>query len=241
MTYKGGAVIIESDFKSEIPESVKEAIFEASKKLPFSVFWHISARNTIGKKQHANMPQNMFLGKNLPLQDLLGHPKCRIFVSRCSMESVLIATYHGVPIICLPATHFDESVASFVEKHGTGVILPRKNITGKLLFNAISGVSNDPSFRGISRHLAETLRDQPETPGDRFIFAIQNLERHRDHKHYSQVKKQNFISTHYWDVCIALTLVVILFLFTLSCGLWFIFHTFSDSITVVNVDRKKII
>ncbi|XP_046403968.1 UDP-glucuronosyltransferase 2C1-like [Ischnura elegans] len=239
--YKSGAVVIELDFKFKIPEVVKKAVIELSKNLPFSVFWQRASRNPSEEIKDSGLPENLFVGKNLPLQDLLGHPRSRIFVSRCSMDSVLIATYHGVPIICLPGTHFDESVASFVEKHGIGVILPRKTITGMLLFKAISEVTNDVSFRGIARHLAETLRDQPETPGDRLIFAIENLERHRDHRHYSQVKKQNFISTHYWDVCIALTLVAVLFFSVLGCGICFLFQSFSHHSETLNTSSKKII
>lgn len=36
------------------------------------------------------------------LQDVLGHPHTKAFVSHCGMHSVNEAAYHGVPLVALP-------------------------------------------------------------------------------------------------------------------------------------------
>ena len=38
----------------------------------------------------------------LPQQDLLGHPKARLFMSHAGLSSIEEAVYHGVPLIVLP-------------------------------------------------------------------------------------------------------------------------------------------
>ena len=59
----------------------------------------------------------MHLGDNvkvsswLPQNDILGHPKTRLFIGHAGMNGMLEAAYHGVPMICVPffGDQFDNS------------------------------------------------------------------------------------------------------------------------------------
>ena len=38
----------------------------------------------------------------LPQNDILGHPKTRLFIGHAGLNGMLESTYHGVPMICSP-------------------------------------------------------------------------------------------------------------------------------------------
>lgn len=61
-------------------------------------------------------PENVFIGKWLPQENILSHPKLTLFMSHCGLGSVAEAKYHGVPIVGLPlgidqSTNADSIVA----------------------------------------------------------------------------------------------------------------------------------
>ena len=94
--------------------------------------------------------KSLTLGKNvkatswLPQNDILGHPKTRLFIGHAGMNGMLEACYHGVPMICVPffGDQFDNSVAA---KHfGIGEFLYKETITKETLLNVINTVLNNP-------------------------------------------------------------------------------------------------
>jgi hypothetical protein len=54
----------------------------------------------------------------LLLQDVLGHPHTKAFVSHCGMHSVNEAAYHGVPLVALPF-QFEQVCAVLLKRQET--------------------------------------------------------------------------------------------------------------------------
>ena len=48
------------------------------------------------------MRDNVKLMSWLPQNDILGHPKTRLFIGHAGLNGILETTYHAVPIICSP-------------------------------------------------------------------------------------------------------------------------------------------
>ena len=48
------------------------------------------------------MSDNVKLLPWLPQNDILGHPKTRLFIGHAGLNGILESTYHGVPMICSP-------------------------------------------------------------------------------------------------------------------------------------------
>ena len=87
---------------------------------------------------------NVKVSSWLPQNDILGHPKTRLFIGHAGMNGMLEAGYHGVPMICVPffGDQFDNSVAA---KHvGIAEVLYKEMINEKSLVNAINTVLNKP-------------------------------------------------------------------------------------------------
>lgn len=73
-----------------------EILYAAVKALNYPVIWKFNGF----ERPHANA--NLLIRDWVPQNDLLGHPKCRLFVSHGGINGVLEAAYHGVPIAGYP-------------------------------------------------------------------------------------------------------------------------------------------
>ena len=49
-----------------------------------------------------SVSDNVKLLSWLPQNDILGHPKTRLFIGHAGLNGMLESTYHGVPMICSP-------------------------------------------------------------------------------------------------------------------------------------------
>ena len=49
-----------------------------------------------------SVSDNVKLLSWLPQNDILGHPKTRLFIGHAGLNGILESTYHGVPMICSP-------------------------------------------------------------------------------------------------------------------------------------------
>ena len=48
------------------------------------------------------IPYNVKIFKELPINDLLAHPKVKVYVTHCGHNSQMEALYHGIPMVCIP-------------------------------------------------------------------------------------------------------------------------------------------
>ena len=54
------------------------------------------------KDSYENLPSNIKISKWLPQQDILAHPKTRLFVTHGGLFSTQEANYFGVPLVGMP-------------------------------------------------------------------------------------------------------------------------------------------
>jgi glucuronosyltransferase len=91
-----------------------------------------------------NKPDNVFIGKWLPQDDILAHPKIKLFISHCGFGGIAEAKHHGVPIIGLPLFGDQASNAASVEQEGWGVKLDIATMTEVSLKSSIEEVLTNP-------------------------------------------------------------------------------------------------
>ena len=48
------------------------------------------------------VPTNVLVAKSVPQQDILAHPKTRLFVTHGSINAAMESVFHGVPMVTMP-------------------------------------------------------------------------------------------------------------------------------------------
>ncbi|XP_035666856.1 UDP-glucuronosyltransferase 2B33-like [Branchiostoma floridae] len=186
-----------------MPAEIADMLAAAFARLPQKVVW-----------RYAGTPPPS-LGPNtktmewVPQNDLLAHPKTKVFVSHCGYNGVAEAMYHGVPLVGMPLflDQFD-NIARMVAR-GMGVSLDIHKVTSKEVYRAISTVISDPSYKEKANQISTHLRDQPQSPMERAVWWIEHVIKHGGLPHLrSRAPELPFYQYYLLDV-IALIVAVI--------------------------------
>ena len=80
----------------------------------------------------------------MPQNDILGHPKTRLFIGHAGLNGILESIYHGVPMICSPffGDQFDNAQAA--RDAGFAEVLQLGKATAEQLVSVINTVLTDP-------------------------------------------------------------------------------------------------
>ncbi|XP_044188877.1 UDP-glucuronosyltransferase 2B31-like [Thunnus albacares] len=191
-----------------LPEDVAEDIAAAFAQLPQKVIWRHKG------KRPSTLGNNTLLLDWLPQNDLLGHPKTRVFVAHGGTNGVLEASYHGVPLVGLPLM-FDQHDNFFRMKvRGVAKVLDILTLNKDNFLEALKEVLYEPSYREKMKALSNLHRDQPMKPLDRAIFWIEFVMRHKGAPHLrTESYKMSRIQYHSIDV-VAFLLAIILLVVT---------------------------
>lgn len=193
----------------KLPDDIAEEIAAAFAKLPQKVIWRHK-----GKKPSTTGNNTLILDW-LPQNDLLGHPKTRVFVAHGGTNGIQEAIYHGVPLVGLPLM-FDQPDNFFrMQARGVAKVLDIATVNKENFLEALKEVLYGPSYREKMKELSSLQRDQPLSPLDRAIFWIEFVMRHKGAAHL-RTESYKMSSIQYYSVDVAaFLLAVILLLFTI--------------------------
>ncbi len=80
----------------------------------------------------------------MPQQDLLGHPRAKLFINHGGLNSKQEAVYHGVPFIALPIFSDQPINAQRAEADGYAIRLDWNSLNGQIFFDAIQEILKNP-------------------------------------------------------------------------------------------------
>uniref|UniRef100_A0A3Q2ZNA7 UDP-glucuronosyltransferase n=1 Tax=Kryptolebias marmoratus TaxID=37003 RepID=A0A3Q2ZNA7_KRYMA len=191
----------------KLPEDVTEDIAAAFAELPQKVIWRHK-----GKKP-STLGNNTLILDWLPQNDLLGHPKTRVFVAHGGTNGVQEAIYHGVPLVGLPLL-FDQQDNFFrMASRGVAKVLDYGTVNKDIFLEALKEVLYEPSYMEKMKQLSSLHRDQPMKPLDQAMFWIEFVMRHKGAAHLrTESYKMSTIQYYSIDV-MAFLLAVILLVF----------------------------
>uniref|UniRef100_A0A8C6U307 UDP-glucuronosyltransferase n=1 Tax=Neogobius melanostomus TaxID=47308 RepID=A0A8C6U307_9GOBI len=194
---------------SKLPAHITEEIAVAFAQLPQKVIWRY-----LGKRP-ANLGNNTLLVEWFPQNDLLGHPKTRVFVAHGGTNGVQEAIYHGVPIIGLPLFFDQPENLSRLKSKGGAVMLDIATLDRQVLGDALKTVLNEVSYTNNMKRLSRLHRDQPLSPMDQAVFWIEFVIRHKGASHLkSHSVTLSWAAYHSLDVIAALLSTCLLFMWT---------------------------
>ncbi|XP_074490132.1 UDP-glucuronosyltransferase 2C1-like [Sebastes fasciatus] len=189
----------------ELPQDVAEEIAAAFAQLPQKVVWRY-----IGQRP-ANLGNNTLMVNWLPQNDLLGHPKTRVFVAHGGTNGVQEAIYHGVPVVGLPLFFDQPDNLSRIRAKGGAVIVDIAELDRHIFADALKTALYNSSYRENMQRLSRLHRDQPMKPLDQAVFWIEYVIRHKGARHLqTQSNKMSWFVYNSVDVIAALLAVVLL-------------------------------
>uniref|UniRef100_A0A674PDT4 UDP glucuronosyltransferase 5 family, polypeptide B4 n=1 Tax=Takifugu rubripes TaxID=31033 RepID=A0A674PDT4_TAKRU len=198
-------------FIAELPQDLADKVAAAFAKMPQKVIWRYK-----GAKP-ATLGNNTLLVDWMPQNDLLGHPKTKLFE----------ALYHGVPIIGLPLIFDQPDNVHRLEVRGAGKVLDFFTMTEEIFFQGIQEVLNDPSYRMNMQRLSRLHRDAPMKRMDSALFWIEFVMRHKGAAHLrTESDRLPWYSYHSVDVMLFLAGITLLFFMTFAalvrclCSRW---------------------
>ena len=154
------------------PEEVIVKFFEAFSKLNQTVLVRFFIPDGI------KVPQNVKVSSWLPQNDILGHPKTKLFITHCGNNGQYEALYNGVPMIGFPlfGDHIQNCHRTY--KKGFGLEMRVQDFTSDQLFQNIQEVLNNPKYRSTIGKASEVFRDQPMNGREKGAFWVEHVIKH---------------------------------------------------------------
>ncbi|TWW60642.1 UDP-glucuronosyltransferase 3A1-like [Takifugu flavidus] len=148
--------------------------------VPQGVLWRYDPQRW---PSHLDRPSNLRLVDWLPLNDLLGHTKARLFITHGGQNSLLQAVYHAVPVLAIPlfGDQFDNVVRA--ETKGLGLSIKPTLITRERLRSAIQTLMHDRRFKSSALSLSRIHRSHPIPPALRLIHWVEHILHSRGGAH----------------------------------------------------------
>ncbi|XP_018024289.1 UDP-glucosyltransferase 2-like [Hyalella azteca] len=156
---------------SDIPARAKMEFVEAFRRLPQKIIWKYEADDL-------DLPPNVLTRPWLPQQDILGHPKTRVFISHCGIMGAQEAKYHGVPVLAVPIAFDQHRNAARMVRQKVAISLSWNTVTADQIVDALNILVNDTSYSERLRRTSAVLQDQKESPADRAVWWVEYVIRH---------------------------------------------------------------
>ncbi|KAJ7985977.1 hypothetical protein DPEC_G00346050 [Dallia pectoralis] len=204
----------------QLPRDVADEIAFSFAQLPQKVIWRYK-----GDRPTA-LGNNTLLVDWLPQNDLLGHPKTRLFVSHGGTNGIFEAIYHSIPMVGVPLVFDQHDNLSRMKAKGAATVVDIATLDRNIFSRALTEVLHEPSYKMNMQRLSELHRDVPMKPLDSALFWIEFVMRHKGAAHLrTESYRMPWYSYHSVDVmAFLLTVVLILLLATFVIVRWLLFR-----------------
>ncbi|XP_054754852.1 UDP-glucuronosyltransferase 2B33-like isoform X2 [Lytechinus pictus] len=196
-----------------MPQRLNDVFASVFANLPQKVIWQLPDNSP------TTLSQNIKTMGWLPQNDLLGHPRTKLFIYQGGNNGLYEALYHGVPTLVLPVFADQLCVASRVTEKGMGSSLDIHTLSAENLDKAIRMILSNNTYAETAKRLSAIYRDRPETPAERAAFWVEHVIKFGGKYMESPAKRLNFIQLSLLDVIAFLIfcLVVVLAIIFFSC------------------------
>jgi UDP:flavonoid glycosyltransferase YjiC (YdhE family) len=165
--------------------------------------------------ENVKVNRHKFLVKKwFPQDDLLAHPKVKLFITHGGLLSGSEAVYHGKPLIVIPIFGDQKLNAARTELSGFGVRVDYANLTEKSLTWALNEVLMKEKYSTRVKELSKRFRDRPQHPVDIAKFYVEYVIKNKGaHFMQSSATHLNFIELHNLDVILIFAIALLLVLY----------------------------
>lgn len=168
---------------------------------------------------------NVYVGEWLPQRDILAHPKTLAFVTHGGFNSYLESSFAGVPMVPIPLFGDQWANAKRGERHGMAIALDKLSLSAQLLTDALSTITQEPSYMENAKRLSGMLRKKPLKAEDVFLGWVEFLAEYKELPNLEPFAiQQSWLEYNLWDVMagVSITALLLFWLFqrTLRTYYW---------------------
>ncbi|XP_022223491.2 UDP-glycosyltransferase UGT5-like [Drosophila obscura] len=209
-----GAILLSlgSNVKAEhIQTDTVQKMFNVISKLKHKVIWKWDdLENTPGKSA------NILYAKWLPQDDILAHPKIRLFITHAGKGGVTEAQYHGKPMLALPVFGDQPGNADAMVSQGFGLSLSLLTLEEQSFRDTILEILDNPKYNQAVKAFSSLYRDRPLSARQTLLYWVDYVIRHHGAPHLqSPVVHMSLIEAHNLDIY-ALLLGILFIIYWIS-------------------------
>ncbi|KAL1461102.1 hypothetical protein WDU94_013033 [Cyamophila willieti] len=157
----------------------RKAFLKAFARLPaYRVLWKWETDNVM-----EGQPENVLLRKWMPQQDVLAHPKVKLFMMQGGLQSLQEAYNYGVKVICIPMFGDQDLNCQRVNKIKTGIALEFNDLNEENIYQALKTVLENPVFSENMQYYSALSKDTPMSPMQKSMWWIEYVLRHEGVAH----------------------------------------------------------
>lgn len=171
------------------------ALHNVFKQLKQQVIWKFENENL------KDLPQNVYISKWLPQNDILAHKNIKLFITHGGLGSMIEARYYGVPILGIPVYGDQMANIDIAVNEGWAVKLDYADLNEDTLRMKIEEILLNSSYSEKIKYLSSIYRDRPVSALENAVFWTEYVIRHKGAKHIqSNSIHLNFFQLHSLDV-----------------------------------------
>ncbi|XP_046585156.1 2-hydroxyacylsphingosine 1-beta-galactosyltransferase-like [Haliotis rubra] len=195
----------------DLDAATAQAFVDAFKSLPQRVIWRY------GGTKVPPVPDNVRIMKWIPQNDLLGHPKVRLFLNHGGISGVMEAIYHGIPMVAIPIFGDQFDIVARIVAKGMGLRIDVTNITKASILSSVQQVLGDRRFYDTSKKMSAIMKSREQHPMRRTVYWINYILDHGGQHLRPASRDLNFLQYFLLDVITCIVGVVVVFLWVLKC------------------------
>ncbi|KAH8317785.1 hypothetical protein KR074_010261 [Drosophila pseudoananassae] len=215
---KNGAILFSlgSNLKGDfIKPEVVTTIFKGLSSIKQQVIWKWDDLDNVPGKS-----ANILYKKWLPQDDILAHPKLKLFITHAGKGGVSEAQYHGVPMLALPVFADQPANAEKVAESGYGLNLVLNTLEVDEFKAAIKELIENPKYAQKLKSFSQLYRDRPLTAQESVVYWTEYVIRHHGAPHLqSPLVKMTFIASNNLDIYVLAGLILYI-IFIVSKLFW---------------------
>ncbi|XP_041663088.1 UDP-glucuronosyltransferase-like [Cheilinus undulatus] len=189
---------------SNMPEEKAKQFFEAFRQLPQRVLWRYTGNLP------KDVPKNVKLMKWLPQNDLLAHPKAKVFITHGGTHGIYESICNAVPMLMFPLFGDQSDNVQNMVAHGVAEKLGIYDVTTEKLLAALNKIIHDKSYKENMVKMSGIHLDRPVQPLELAVYWTEFVMRHKGASHLRVAAHDlNWIQYHCLDVIGFLVLIVL--------------------------------
>lgn len=195
-----------------VPKAQLDALLSAFARLPQRVIVKFDS-------PIENAPENVLVLPFVPQQDILAHPKTKVFFTHCGMHGVMEAIYHRVPMVGMPIFIDQGDVFTRMEEKGIAKGLS-KMADQHEIYEAIVEVRDGSRFKENIDRLSELMQLRRHHPMEDAIWLLEFVSKTKGAEHLKLSSRHlNLIQYFCLDI-ILLWLILVVALWKCFVHLW---------------------